>query len=95
MIENFKNKIIQGDCIFKYINADEILFSYDKKYTAKVLANGTIVSDGVAGSIHSVSAHLIGKTNNNGWTFWYVIRDNKLISINEIRNEYRKREMNV
>lgn len=78
-----------------YINADEILFSYDKKYTAKVLANGTIVSDGVAGSIHSVSAHLIGKTNNNGWTFWYVIRDNKLISINEIRNEYRKREMNV
>lgn len=75
-----------------YIKAGELLLSKDRKYSATVLANGNIVSGELAGSIHSVSAKLVGKPNNNGWTFWYIERNGKLISINQLREEYRKEE---
>lgn len=74
-----------------YIEAGEFLFSRNRKYSATVLANGNIVSGEFAGSIHSVSAKLIGKTNNNGWTFWYVERNGELVSINTLREDYRKK----
>lgn len=71
-----------------FIKAGENLYSKNKKYKAEVLANATIVSNGKSGSIHKVSAELLGKTSNNGWTFWYVERNDKLKSIDELRNEY-------
>ncbi len=95
-LEAKKPKVPFGNLIEKeYIKAGEALYSINKKFVAKVLANGTVISDEFSGSIHSVSAKLIGKTNNNGWTFWYVERDDKLISINELRTEYRKKEITV
>jgi len=73
-----------------FIKPGEKLLSKDKKYTADVLANATIVSGNISGSIHSVSAQLLGKTANNGWSFWFVERDNSLISIDDLRKEYLK-----
>jgi len=34
------------------------------------------------------------KESNNGWTFWYVIRDNKLLSIDELRQYYGNNFLN-
>ncbi len=72
------------------ISPGETLFSLDMKNRATVLANGTIASGDIAGSIHHVSAVLQGKPNYNGWSYWYVLRHNKLVSIDNLRNEYRK-----
>ena len=71
-----------------FIQVGENLYSKDKKYKAKVLANATLISDDKSGSIHKVSAELLGKTSNNGWTFWFVERNDKLKSIDEFRDEY-------
>jgi len=87
-----KPKIPFGNLIeVGLIKPGEKLISKDKKYTAEVLANATIVSGDVSGSIHSVSAKLLGKTSNNGWTFWFVEKDTNLKSIDELRKEYAKK----
>jgi DNA modification methylase len=90
-LEIKKPKVPFGNLIeTKLINPGEKIFSHDRKYCANVLANSTIVAGDLTGSIHYVSAQLIEKSANNGWTFWYVERDKKLICINELREEYRK-----
>jgi hypothetical protein len=38
-------------------------------------------------------AKILGKESNNGWDFWYVERDGKLKSIDELRHEYAKKFM--
>jgi len=53
-----------------------------------VQADSSILYNGIAGSIHKISAMILQKDSNNGWTFWYVIRDNHLISIDQIRQDY-------
>jgi site-specific DNA-methyltransferase (adenine-specific) len=39
-----------------------------------------------------MAAKILNKTNHNGWDFWYVLRNNKLVSINEIRKEYLEKK---
>ena len=72
------------------IKIGEKLYSKNKKWKAIVMADSSIKNGIGVGSIHSLSAKLLNKQSNNGWNFWYLDRDNNLISINEIRNQYRK-----
>jgi hypothetical protein len=90
--ETKKPKVPFG-CLIEsgFIKPGEKLFSKNKKFEAEVLANATIRSGDISGSIHKVSAKLLGKNSNNGWTFWYVERDNNLKSIDELREEYAKK----
>ncbi len=73
-----------------YIKAGEYLYSENQKYRALVLANGTLSYEGKFGSIHKISAMILTKPANNGWTFWYVKRGNILISINDFRQKLLK-----
>jgi len=68
-----------------YIKVGEYLYSQDEKYKALVLANGALMYNGEVGSIHKISAKILGKPSFNGWDFWYVKKVNKLVSINELR----------
>lgn len=87
--ETRKPKVPFGNLIESgLINVGEQLFSKDKKHKAEVLANATLILDNNYGSIHSLSAQVLGKTSNNGWTFWFVERDNNLKSIDDLRKEY-------
>ena len=70
------------------ISDGEILYSRDMKFQARVLSNATVVSGDVVGSIHHVSAALQGKPNFNGWTFWFVVRNGILISIDDLRTKF-------
>ncbi len=56
---------------------------------AKVRADGTLVADGITGSIHQVGAQLEGAPSCNGWTFWHFQRDGKLIPIDVLRQQLR------
>ena len=72
----------------------ENLYSRDGKHHAQVMADASLIYEGEAGSIHKISAKILKKDNNNGWTFWYVKRENKFISIDELRHDYEKRYLN-
>ena len=61
--------------------------------TAKVRADGTLISDEVKGSIHQVGAALEGAPSCNGWTYWLFKRDGKTVPIDILRQQIRA-EMN-
>jgi modification methylase len=66
----------------------EVLTSYNGK-AAKVRADGTLVGDGVTGSIHQVGAHLEGAPSCNGWTYWHFRRDGVAVPIDVLRQQVR------
>lgn len=91
-IEKKKPKVPFGSLIERgYIKIGEILYSKKADVQAQVLADSTINYNGEVGSIHKISASILDKTNNNGWDFWYVNRNNKLVSIDELRYAYNNK----
>lgn len=86
-----KPKVSFGNLIEKgLIKIGEYLYSKDQNNKALVLADGSIESNGLVGSIHKVSAQILKKESYNGWTYWHVLRNNKLISIDDLRYKYEK-----
>ncbi|WP_396173002.1 site-specific DNA-methyltransferase [Flavobacterium sp.] len=73
-----------------FIKVGDFLFSKDEKHKAQIQADSSIESNDFVGSIHKVSAQLLGKESNNGWTFWYVKRNRKMVSIDDVREEFAK-----
>ncbi len=69
------------------IREGEKLYSQDGKTVAIVLANGTIKSGKIIGSIHSVGS-TVPDGRHNGWKFWYVLREGKFVSIDLLREGY-------
>ena len=67
----------------------EMLTSANGKAAAKVRADGTLVADGVNGSIHQVGAALEGAPSCNGWTYWCISRDGKRVPIDIFRQQIR------
>ncbi len=94
-IEKRKPKVPFGNLIEKgYVKIGENLYSRDGKHYAQVMADASLNYEGDAGSIHKISAKILKKENNNGWSYWYIKRENKLISIDELRHDYEKRHLN-
>ena len=71
------------------IEPGERIFNKDKSFWAKVLAHGALeTEDGKQGSIHKISAAYLNKPSNNGWKYWFVERNGRLISIDRLRQQY-------
>lgn len=66
----------------------EVLTSLRGK-TARVRADGTLISDDMRGSIHQVGAALEGAPSCNGWTYWHFKRDGQMIPIDILRQQIR------
>ena len=60
-----------------------------RQQSARVRADGTLVADGIIGSIHQVGAHLDAAPSCNGWTFWHVTREGQRIPIDWFRQQIR------
>jgi modification methylase len=71
------------------LNPGEVLTSLNSRYSARVRADGTLISGEVRGSIHQVGAALEGAPSCNGWTFWGFKRDGKTIPIDILRQQIR------
>lgn len=67
----------------------EVLHSPNGKRSAKVRADGTLVSGEAKGSIHQVGALLEGAPSCNGWTYWCFRRDGQSVSIDVLRQQIR------
>ena len=76
----FGNLLEQG-----LLNPGDLLHDIRNRWTAKVRADGSLISKDTKGSIHSVGAHLQGLQACNGWTFWHINRSGKLVPIDNLR----------
>ena len=75
----------------KYINIGDTLLSkksYNKK--AIILENGNLKYENNISSIHKISSIIQNSISCNGWKFWYLLKNNKIILLDDIRNQYRK-----
>lgn len=90
--EKKKPRVPFGNLIEKgYVRIGEPLYSRDRKVQALVQADASLVWNEECGSIHRISALALGKENNNGWSYWYVGREGRLQSIDELRHEYESK----
>ncbi|MEM8841979.1 MAG: site-specific DNA-methyltransferase [Pseudomonadota bacterium] len=67
----------------------EVLESGNGRHTAKVRADGTVISAKTAGSIHKVGAELQGAPSCNGWTYWHIRREGVAVPIDVLRQRVR------
>jgi len=71
------------------ITPGTILTDSKRRHEALVRADGTLSLGQIVGSIHKVGALAQGLPACNGWTFWHVVKDGKLICIDDMRAEIR------
>ena len=71
------------------LHPGETLTSFNKRYSAKVRADGTLIAKDAKGSIHQVGAHLEGAPSCNGWTYWCFKKDGQTVSIDVLRQQVR------
>jgi site-specific DNA-methyltransferase (adenine-specific) len=67
------------------IAIDEPLYDNNGQELCRVLQNGKVSFSGEELSIHKASAQILHKDNHNGWSYFYVKRDGKLVKIDELR----------
>lgn len=61
------------------------LFDRRRQVTAVVGADGSIEAGGIRGSIHKVGAALQNAPTCNGWMFWHLDREDKLVPLDQVR----------
>jgi modification methylase len=70
-----------------------VLTDARKRYSAKVRADGTLVSTSakgdLKGSIHQVGAAVQGAPACNGWTFWHIDSPSGVVPIDVLRQQVR------
>jgi modification methylase len=64
------------------------LFDKQRRWTATVRADGSIISGKESGSIHGVGKVLQGAPSCNGWTFWHVEHEGQPKPIDALRQLY-------
>src|SRR5579883_1118182 len=71
------------------IKPGEVLFDATGRFTAKVRADGTLISAEARGPIHQVGALVQGAPACNGWVFWHARRNGKAVPIDAFRQQVR------
>ncbi|MFQ5774479.1 MAG: site-specific DNA-methyltransferase [Kiloniellaceae bacterium] len=66
-----------------------ILYSPSGRWRAKVRADGTLITSDFKGSIHQAGAHVQGAPACNGWQFWCLDVEGKLVPIDVLRQKIR------
>jgi modification methylase len=65
------------------------LFDAKRRHEALVKPDGTLMSGGIAGSIHKIGALVQGLPACNGWTYWHIETAGELQPIDALRKTYR------
>ena len=73
----------------RLLEPGEVLVSPNGRHTARVRADGSLISADAAGSIHQVGAAVQGAPTCNGWTFWHFRRDGRPAPIDVLRQQIR------
>lgn len=74
-----------------YFKIGEIFYHKNGQQATLISKKGILEYNGEQNSMHEIAAKMMNKVHRvNAFDWLYVLRNNKLISINEVRNEYRK-----
>jgi modification methylase len=71
------------------VKPGEVLFDATRRWTAKVRADGTLISAEARGSIHQVGALVQGAPACNGWAFWHIEISGQPVLIDRLRQQVR------
>jgi modification methylase len=71
------------------LSPGDVLSDVRRRHTAKVRADGSLVSASAKGSIHQVGAQVQGAPACNGWTFWHFDVEGQLKPIDLLREQLR------
>ena len=71
------------------ISPGTVLCSQNRRWTARVRADGTLITSDFRGSIHQTGAHVQGLPACNGWQFWYLPDKGRLVHIDALRQRLR------
>jgi len=71
------------------VKPGDTLYSSNGKRSARVRADGTLITGKMAGSIHQVGAELQSAPSCNGWTYWHFRTKQGLAPIDVLRAEVR------
>lgn len=66
-----------------------VLTDQSGRFTAKVRADGSLITADAVGSIHKVGAHVMGATACNGWAFWHIEVEGQRKPIDMLRQKLR------
>ena len=66
-----------------------LLYGPARRWTAKVRADGSLITADFKGSIHQVGAHVQGAPACNGWQFWNIDVEGRLVPIDMLRQKVR------
>lgn len=75
-----------------FIHEHEILYDKNGNAIATLSKENKVLYKNEEYSIHKLSAKLLNKNNNNGWSFFYIKRNDKLICIDDLRYKYQNKE---
>jgi modification methylase len=67
----------------------DVLYDGRRRYSAKVRADGTLVTADFKGSIHQTGAFVQKAPSCNGWQFWHVEQKGQLVCIDAFRERLR------
>ncbi|MCE0743112.1 site-specific DNA-methyltransferase [Acetobacter sicerae] len=70
-----------------FITAGTVVYDRQRRVSATVTPDGTLVSGTQRGSIHKLGALLTNAPSCNGWTFWHFERDDILTPLDVLRSE--------
>ena len=74
-----------------YFKIGEIFYNKNGEQALLVDESGKLSYKGITQSMHEVAALMMGKNRRvNAFDFLYVYRNGKAVSINDVRNNYRK-----
>jgi len=63
-----------------------------QRFKAKIRTDASLITeDSQSGSIHGLGASLQNQPSCNGWQFWYVERQGRMVSLDDLREQYRSR----
>jgi DNA modification methylase len=71
------------------LNKNDVLYDHIKKNQAIINLDGSLQlqNSDIKGSIHQVATKIMNK-NVNGWDYWFIIKNQQMISINDLRKKY-------
>ena len=69
------------------LQKNERFYDKNKQYICSLLDKNKVSDDTDILSIHKMAAKYLKKQNYNGWNYFYILKDDKLISINKLRYE--------
>ncbi|EKC8782739.1 site-specific DNA-methyltransferase [Campylobacter upsaliensis] len=71
-----------------FLKENERFYDKKQKFICYLVHNNKVSDNKEILSIHKMAAKYLNKANHNGWSYFYILKDEKLISIDALRYAY-------